>query len=432
MIGSGGDGILVRCWAPDAQKRARPELPGGLGWLSEGLMRAGVNHQVVDLNLDGARSRLFTLLKTAGWVGLSYFSPGYPRMDRLARELREARPDLPLIVGGPHATSLRGLLATPNTPADYAIMGEADLALPAFLKGETGMMGPLGPVLDLRSPDASRRARIARPGDLDALKFPTYRKFDLSQYSPIMPVSTSRGCSGRCSFCLAGLLGGRGPRLRSVDSVADEVRYWHARGYREFSIQDDDFTANQVRSAALAEQLLKIGSGHLSIYCGVGLRADSMDRSLMALLYAAGVRYVSVGVESGDHEVLARAHKDESPEVIAEGVRVALSLGIRACMNFVVGLPGDSLAASESSFRLARDLQPATSRFFHLIPFPGSGVHGWVRRNGRFNGPMERWMGEADVWTNQPSFETPEFSFAQRRRVFAEGNSIHPHAHEDQ
>ena len=203
-----------------------------------------------------------------------------------------------------------------------------------------------------------------------------------------------------------------------------EIRYWYALGYRNYSILDDNFAEDICRTEGIATDILKNGFRNLSLFCGIGLRADTMSKDILLLLVKAGLRYLIVGVESAEPKVLYNCCKNESIEQIRQAVINAIQVGVDVCMNFVIGLPGDNYLSGLKSIEFAQMLYPATSRFFHLVPYPGTAAYEWASRNAVFNGSVESWLGSANYWNNTPCIATSDFSMNERKEIFDLGKEI--------
>lgn len=417
-------GVLVRTSTPDIFLSGKPELPCGIGWLSESLDRHNIEHDVVDLNLDSF-DYLLSKADNAEWIGISAVSPGYTAVYELLKKIRVAFPEIIIILGGPHAVSMRLESVCTGSNVNYYFVGEADDALPLFIKrGFTLEDHEL--VMSENCTESKSDAIYCRCPlvDISDITFPEYRHFDLSRYANVIPLSTSRGCSGCCTFCLTPRINGRPSRKRTVSSIISEIEFWYTQGYRAFSILDDNFAEDISRTEGIATSILQSGFCNLSLYCGIGLRADTLSTNLLSLLVKAGLKYLAVGVESADPNVLHNCCKEESIEEIRQAVINAIQLGVNVCMNFVIGLPGDNFLSGQETIKFAQELYPATSRFFHLVPYPGSAAYEWVSRNGVFNSSIDNWLGNANYWNNTPCFETSDFSINERKAIFDAGNKI--------
>jgi hypothetical protein len=73
------------------------------------------------------------------------------------------------------------------------------------------------------------------------------------------------------------------------------------------------------------------------------------------------------------------------------------------------------------SIRFAESLPTRFVNFFNLIPYPGTELFQWVKDNATFLSPEETYLKEKCYGTNDPVFETKEFSGDERRKVVKMG-----------
>jgi radical SAM superfamily enzyme YgiQ (UPF0313 family) len=214
-------------------------------------------------------------------------------------------------------------------------------------------------------------------GDLDALPFPDWSPFPVERYryallstrGPTLPIQSSRGCPYGCGYCPWRVTASF--RERDPQCVVEEAR--RARdlhGARALSFRDPLFNLDAQRVRAIAR-----GLAPLALTWSAEMRADRLDRDLLAELSRAGLRSLELGVESIDRALLA-AEKRKPPThaQIESVVRDARSLGIRVICNYVLGLPGDTVETMRETVRWAMSLNSFAVQFTVATPYPGTSL----------------------------------------------------------
>jgi anaerobic magnesium-protoporphyrin IX monomethyl ester cyclase len=149
--------------------------------------------------------------------------------------------------------------------------------------------------------------------NLDELPFP--KRDDYSRYNEgdHYAMVTSRGCYGNCSFCSVRAFYGydnASLRFRSPDNVVDEIEYLVDNyGAKVISFLDDNFMGGKIgkkRAKEIANAIINRG---LDIFFEISCRSDDIDEHILSEMKKAGLRHVSVGIESGNDEVLKRFNK---------------------------------------------------------------------------------------------------------------------------
>lgn len=394
------------------------DLPAGLGYVSEALNRAGIENMVFDFGLG----HTFSDLQHYIWefrpdlIGLGMMSFRHKQTYRLIEDIRLDFPQVTIVVGGPHLSTLREQVLEDCSAVDFGITLEGEETLVELCQGIT----PTREIKGLLCRESSGHISYAgdRPfmTDLDGNSFPTYTRFELNRYPLHRSIVTSRGCPYSCIYCPARLSIGTAFRYRSAGSVADEFEYWHRLGVRDFDIADDNFTLQRERVLEICDELEGRDITGLMISCGNGVRADKVDRALLKRMKEVGFYYLAFGVEAGNDNVLQRLKKNQRIENIEQAIADACELGYRVTLFFLIGSPGETKSDVEDSIRLATKYPVYDVRFYNLIPFPGTELYEWVKQHGYFL--REDYLNDASHWVNEPIFETPELNRKQRRDLY--------------
>jgi radical SAM superfamily enzyme YgiQ (UPF0313 family) len=95
------------------------------------------------------------------------------------------------------------------------------------------------------------------------------------------------------------------------------IRYLNERfGVRHINFYDDQFTFNRKRVEAFAHLMIE---QHLGVTYNCAARAEHLDPDLLRLMKASGCWMVSLGIETGDPELLAQHRQRADLELLAGG-----------------------------------------------------------------------------------------------------------------
>jgi radical SAM superfamily enzyme YgiQ (UPF0313 family) len=311
-------------------------------------------------------------------VALYWGSDDHRFLTALVSALKTARPDLPIIAGGPHPTLVPGLIE--SVPIDAACQGEGEAALLEWVEARSrGSHGAGIPNLRVRTPEGIVDAPVRRLcADLDSLPDPDrdlYDGFALLRTNPQRVFMAGRGCPFDCTFCatptVRRLYRGAGPflRCRSPDRVLGEISAVASRGrLRTVRFEDDTFSQDRRWLFPFLERYQReIG---LPFVCYV--RADQVDDELASRLVAAGCTTVCFGVETGDAEIrnrlLGKALPDAALIAAADTLR---RHRLRFYTTSMFGLPGETLDQAWKTVELNRRLAPDDVWSSVFQPYPG-------------------------------------------------------------
>lgn len=377
VTGYNGGGVLRRGMIPAL----------GVGYLAAAVEAAGHGAAFVDaeaLNLDEAETARRVLALSPDVVGISCLTQLADAARTIAALLKEARPELPVILGAAHVTSFYdGLLA--DMPAvDILVPGEGEQTLVELLAAlETG--APLDAVKGIiyRGPDGQAVATPMRPplADHDLLPLPARHLYEERLYVPLpnqsrrppmAPVMTSRGCAyGKCRFCFQGGRYAPPYRRRSPENVIGELKQLAARGVREILFWDDNFCMNEKWVLRFCDLLHAEG---LDLLWRVFGRVDTVTEEMLRRMAKSGCYSIHYGLESGSQKMLDAIEKGITLDQARRAVKWARRAGLEIRGSFIIGMPGDTPEIAEETIRFACELNTDWMIFYPYHPCAGTSL----------------------------------------------------------
>lgn len=400
-------------------------LPTGLAYISEALSKEDIENKIFDFGLGYSFDDLRKVINEfePQLIGISMMSFGSKCTYKVIESIKELYPYIPIVVGGPHLSTLREKALDECQAIDFGITLEGENTIIELCQGNKSLSEIKGLFYKSNSGEVTYTGDRDFITDLDSNGFPSYSKVELDKYPPFVSIVTSRGCPYQCIYCPVHLAIGKKFRARSAKSVVDEIRYWYEKGYNDFGIADDNFSLIRKRVLDICDEIKRQGLTGLKISCGNGLRADKVDKEILASMKEVGFHYIAFGVEAGNNKVLDTLGKGEKIEDIERAVRDACDLGYKVTLFFLLGSPGETRADIEDSIRLATKYPVYDVRFYNLIPFPNTKLYEWVHMNNFFVKDPGNFIGEASHWVNDPVFETPEMPYRERKKLYKWANN---------
>ena len=392
----------------------RPSI--GLGYISEILTQNGIEHEVLDMLLGYSWRDLDENIRRfkPDLIGVSLFSNRYKAAYAILEAVKKEYPDITVVAGGPHVSCLRTEVLKDCPAVDFGVYLEGEDTIMDLCKGV-----PPGQIPNLIYRDGRRIIMSASDSyiaDLDLLPFPKYERFEVHKYILEKSLITSRGCAFNCTYCAVKLTSGQKVRLRSPQNVVDEMQYWYEKGVRQFSFQDDNFTVSKNRVLAVCNEIERRGLTGLFLRCA-GARADRLDREVLRRMRNVGFQTIAIGVEVGNDRMLKLIKKGESFATIDNAVRLACEAGFDVYLNFLAGVPYETLADVEDSVAFAMKYPIFYAAWSNIIPYPGTDLYKWVKDNDCFIKPPEEYLNEESTTSLKPVFETPELPHKERVKL---------------
>lgn len=293
------------------------------------------------------------------------------RILQLCRSLRQARPQLLLVAGGPEAgTDPEAVLA--EGELDLVIRGEGELSFAELLSRlAAGEPYQDVPGLYWRTAEGFG-AGPERSAVTDLDQFPSPWLSGLLQPTAEGGVlwESSRGCPFHCDFCYDGR-GSRGVRLFGEARLTAELKLFAKRGVRQVWVLDSTFNVPPERGKALLRLIARYAP---NIHFHFEAKADFLDRETARLLGRLPCS-VQIGLQSADPQVLKHIHRNHDPQQFASRIHQLAAEGVTYGIDLIYGLPGDNHAGFCRSVNAALALQPNHLDLFPLALLPGTPLH---------------------------------------------------------
>ena len=129
-------------------------------------------------------------------------------------------------------------------------------------------------------------------------------------------------------------------RYNSADYLYKHVQYLHETfGILHINFYDDQFTFQRQRVVDFCKKMIQ---GPLKITFNCAARAEHLDAELLQLMKAAGCWMISLGIETGDQELLAQHRQNPDLQMMREKIELIKKAGIRVKGLLMMGLPGEN------------------------------------------------------------------------------------------
>ncbi|MGH9407516.1 MAG: hopanoid biosynthesis associated radical SAM protein HpnJ [Terriglobia bacterium] len=312
---------------------------------------------------------------------------GFENDCRLARLMKNAKPDLKIAFVGPPVQVQPEQSLRASGAVDFVVRGEFDHAVVEFARGT--------PLEEIRNvtflKDGKAVSNPLRPQlqteDLDKLPFASEvyeRNLKIENYSipyllhPYISFYSSRGCPALCTFCLwPQTMSGHAWRVRSVDNVVEETRQALQRfpQMKEIFFDDDTFNIRKDRMIEISKKFKPLGFRWSST-----ARVHSDYETLKAMA-DGGARLFIVGLESGSPEILKNIKKGATVEMARAFVKNCKKVGIKIHGDFIIGLPGETPETIETTIQYAKELDIETVQVSIAHAFPGTELYDFYEKH---------------------------------------------------
>ncbi len=372
--------------------------PLGLLYLGRILENAGHHVTIHDCNAQNLdKQTLENEIHHADIIGLSLYSAERELNNsiKIANQIHEIDPTIPIIVGGPHC-SLYPEKALEQHHATVCIPGCAEQLIIPVVDACAGLRewNTIPNIYYYTGSSIKHNTGSTNPQLIDELPFPARYLVDKYDYGYLLRVKYSvgkttsmcvgLGCPYSCRFCNLHM---HIPqyRSRSATNCIKELDEVIDKGYRTIAFVDDNFMVNPHTVEAIMDHLIE-RNADIRMWI-LGARVDSANKYLYQKMSDAGVEFISFGIESGNQDVLDYYNKKITVSQIKDAVNLSRKMGFFVTATFILGAPIETKKHIKNTIRFAQSI-PLDSVTFY--PF------GYVFKSEIWNEAVEQGLISLD------------------------------------
>ena len=378
-------------------------------------------------NSLGDRGLVAEILAAEPWmVGFTCYLWNIERTLWIAAELKRARPELLIIIGGPEVTADNDwVLAHPAV--DYAAIGEGEQTFAEMLEALRQSERPPAPidglyvkeVTGLEARAGTGRLRLPVPPGfrqplpkLDEISSPYLAGILDAADEEMLLLETIRGCIFKCKFCYY-------PKsyddlyFLSEEKIVANLEHARRRGAREVVLLDP--TLNQRRDfGGFLKLLARENPDRQFPYFGE-LRAEGITAEIARLLAEANFTEVEIGLQSIDPLAMELMDRHNNLRAFERGARAMLDNGIKVKVDLIIGLPGDTVDSIRRGIEYVHSSGLYSEvQVFNLAVLPGTAFRQEAKQLGL-------------VYQDRPPYyvlETPTLRLEQMYELMEEAQEI--------
>ena len=338
----------------------------------------------------------------------------------LSKLIKEKNIKIPVAFLGSYVQALPIKAMKDETSIDFAFTNEGVYALQNVLKlnqiNETELVNIKGIVrrengkIVMNEPERivpNERMDIDLPGyawdllpfnkkPLDLYRAPMWHaEYKEENRTPYAAIQTSLGCQFGCDFCMINILNRNDNDEIGVAGNYSTMRYWSPEfiigefeklinlGVYTIKITDELFLLNRKYYVPLCEMLRDRGYGE-NLRMWAYSRVDTVKRpELLKLVRSAGIKWLALGIESGDKEVRLEVSKGKFEDVdINHVIEQVHEADIEVMANYIFGLTGDSNESMQKTLDLSIELCTLGWNAYAAMALPGSKLYKDAIMNG--------------------------------------------------
>lgn len=319
-------------------------------------------------------------------IAFSTVTNSYPYVRSIAKKLKSEL-DVPVIIGGIHATSLPEYVLKEKC-FDMVCRGEGEFAMLDLCNNLEKGKDKVG----VRNIWFKKNGKVIRNDlrplikSLDTLPFPDKDLFyGKGVFKSRLTMLTGRGCPYSCSYCVNSYTKKMYHnelylRRHSVDYVVGALKvYYEKYKYRRIRFVDDIFLLNQ----KWLEEFCKRYKKEIDMPFHCFTNSMSVNKKVIKLLKSAGCWLISLGVQSGSECIRKKIlNRQDSDNDIIKASRIIRKNKIKINSELIFGIPNERKKDMINTIKLNKKLKPQNTVTFLLYPFPNTGIFDYSIKKG--------------------------------------------------
>ena len=224
---------------------------------------------------------------------------------------------------------------------------------------------------------------------LDLYRSPMWHaEYDNNKRSPYAAIQTSLGCQFKCSFCMINLINRNDSEEIGISSNYSKMRFWSTdfiinefkklinMGVRTIRITDEMFLLNPKYYLPLCAKLSELNKDD-SLRLWAYSRIDTVkNHEILKLVRSSGIKWLCLGIESGDKKVRIEVAKGKFEDVdVKKVIEHVHNSNIEVMANYIYGLPGDNEDTIAKTFKLSLELCTSGWNTYAAMALPGSQLY---------------------------------------------------------
>ncbi len=279
-------------------------------------------------------------------IGFYTICDSYPISVLLAKRIKERNENVIILFGGPQAS----LTAVDSLESfffvDYICIGEGERVINPLLKAI--IKGKVHEVKKIPNLAYRDRGEIKCNPLLPMITSQELSGYTVTNYQPFekffkdsMSIEVGRGCPFSCTFCSTSLFWGHCFRMKSIDELIFEMKYFHEKFHvSEFKFEHDMFTQNRDYIMSFCNRIIE---EKLPYTWTCSSRVDVLDDEIITLLSKAKCTKMYIGIESGSPFIQRVIHKNLDMEKVKQNIVLLHQSGIEVTASFIYGFPEEKV-----------------------------------------------------------------------------------------
>jgi len=349
--------------SPNIETLPDPVFPLGLSYLAASLRDRGLSHRILDLcfidNYEDEIGKILAAydpdvialsLRNVDNVSYPNYISYIPFYEKVVQTMRR-RSRAPIVLGGSGFSLLPGPLMK-LLQADFGIVGEGESALAGLVEQIERNDCPPGKIIEGYCESEAHHHDLPQPDR---------SLFENENYlvrGGMGNIQTKRGCPFRCIYCTYPVIEGQQMRMRSPNSVCDEIEDLLHRGIDTIFVVDNTFNYPLRHAEQICEEIIR---RRLAIKWSCYANPGFVTEGLIERMMTAGCTGVEFGTDAANDIMLQNMGKGFTVADITRASSICREAAMPFCHSLLLGGPGETMDTVQETLNTINTLSPTAA-----------------------------------------------------------------------
>jgi radical SAM superfamily enzyme YgiQ (UPF0313 family) len=375
-------------------------------------------------------------------VGITATSSQIIRANNIATFVKENYPEVKVIIGGVHISSIPEQTFKEFHNFDIGVIGEGEVTFLELINLlNENKLDELKKVKGIIFRDKGKFfITSTRPliEDLDTIPFPARHLMKMKEYylkprdvirgviKRTVQIMMSRGCPYRCIFCASQIIHKGKYRIHSSKYIISEIEHLIDKYKVEgLYFVDDIFTIDKKVVEEVCNSIIEKGINEKIVW-EAQLKANLISKNdvdLLKLMKKAGCIQTNFGFESGNDRVLGMLKKNTvTVKQNSDAIELCKSVGLRVLGNFIIGSPTETVEEINDTKKFISTHDMDMVHVHLAAPFPGTELWDICKQKGLLKNVSweDLWLGRLDKGTGNPITCSDTIEYEELLRIYRE------------
>ncbi|OHD48873.1 MAG: hypothetical protein A2096_07260 [Spirochaetes bacterium GWF1_41_5] len=275
-------------------------------------------------------------------IGINSNCTAYFEQVKKTAQLIKKYVQVPIVIGGHHATVLGPEILQLCPEIDYVVCGEGEiplLELAGFISGNRS-----APPHNILSADFPFNAspESAWPETTPGHDLLNHSRYRLGKKN-LVSTAAGRGCSHACTFCGVQKVSGNKMRFRRTDALIEEITDCALKYHVQvINFEDDNLSFSRGWFMDFLARAQEIKNYNIE-YCAMnGICADTLDEEIVYSMKQAGFRTLNISLIAESSRLQKQYNRPVNTRHIKNAVTWAKKHDLFTTVYLIIGLPGQT------------------------------------------------------------------------------------------